>query len=250
MNNAPTAPRAGPDRAAPEGTVPRPPRARIRVRAAVIDLDGTLLDTVADLAAAVDAAMIEIGLAPPGLQTVSRYVGKGVGVLIHRAITGSLDGMADLALHARAHDAFLIHYARENGRQARIYPGVTEGLATMRAAGLRLAVVTNKPGAFTAPLLASTGLLAFFELLVSGDSLPRRKPDPLPMLHACAHFGLPPAQVLAIGDSVNDVQAARAAGMPVFAVPYGYNEGQDVRGLDVDAIVASLADAAALIDYY
>jgi phosphoglycolate phosphatase len=222
--------------------------AKIRARAVIIDLDGTLLDTAADLAAATNRMRAELGLAPLGERVIAGYVGKGSEVLVHRALAGSLEGRVDDALHARALASFFGHYQAENGRHARPYPGVREGLDAMRAKGLRLACVTNKPHAFTLPLLQRCGMLADFELVVGGDSLPRRKPDPLPMLHVARVFGLPAAQVVAIGDSLNDAQAARAAGMPVLSVPYGYNEGVDVRSLDVDGIVDSLLDAAQRIE--
>jgi phosphoglycolate phosphatase len=125
---------------------------------------------------------------------------------------------------------------------------VREGLAALRALGLRLACVTNKPQAFSESLLAATGLAGFFEMIVGGDALPRRKPDPLPMLHVCGRFGLPPARMLAIGDSINDALAARAAGMPVLVVPYGYNEGRPAETIDADGVVASLAEVAALLE--
>ena len=214
----------------------------------IIDLDGTLLDTAADLAAAMNATLAELGRSALAVEQVARYVGKGAEVLVHRALTGRADGRADAARFEPAMRAFLSHYRRENGRSARLYPGVREGLEAMRDKRLRLAVVTNKPSDFTAPLLERCGLLAFFELLVSGDTVPRKKPDPMPMLHVCERFGLPPKRMLAIGDSMNDALAARAAGIPVVAVPYGYNEGVDVRSLDVDAIVDTLIVAAQLVD--
>jgi phosphoglycolate phosphatase len=124
---------------------------------------------------------------------------------------------------------------------------VREGLEQFRAAGFPLACVTNKAGAFTQPLLERMGLAPFFVQTIAGDTLPRKKPDPQQLLHACTHFGVAPARMLMIGDSVNDVQAARAAGCPVFCVPYGYNEGQAVQSLDVDAIVAALTDCIPLI---
>jgi phosphoglycolate phosphatase len=223
-------------------------RARFRVAAVALDLDGTLLDTAADLAAAANAMLAELGRPTLPVSRVADYVGKGMGVLVHRVLSGHPDGRVDDDLHRRASESFLAHYERENGRAARAYPGVRAGLDAMRAAGLRLAVVTNKPASFTATLLALTGLAEYFELVVGGDTLARRKPDPLPMLHVCERFGLEPRQVLAIGDSLNDALAARAAGMPVVLVPYGYNEGRDVRELDVDAIVQDLCVASKLIE--
>jgi phosphoglycolate phosphatase len=221
---------------------------RLRARAVVIDLDGTLLDTVADLAAAVNRMLDELGRARLPEATVASYVGKGAEVLVHRALGGGLDARVDATTHARCHRAFLRHYAVENGRHARPYDGVREGLDAMRAMGLRLACVTNKPQAFADPLLERCGMRDDFELVLGGDALPARKPDPLPMLHAASRLDAAPHEVVAIGDSVNDALAARAAGMAVLAVPYGYNEGRDVRTLDVDGIVASLHDAARLID--
>lgn len=223
-----------------------PPRPR--ARAVVIDLDGTLLDTAADLAAAVNRMLRDLGRDMLPEATVAAYVGKGAEVLVHRALGGGLDARVDAALHARGHDAFLRHYRDTNGRHARAYDGVREGLDAMRAKGLRLACVTNKPQAFADPLLERCGLRAAFELVLGGDALPAKKPDPMPLLHAARHLGAAPAEVVAIGDSVNDALAARAAGMTVLVVPYGYNEGRDVGSLDVDGIVGSLSEAAALID--
>lgn len=214
------------------------------IRAVVLDLDGTLLDTAPDLVDGANAMRTDLGLAPLPFAEVVNYVGKGSEVLVHRAMTGRLDGRLEPAALHQAHERFLVRYGEINGRAVRDYPGMRRGLERLREHGLRLACVTNKPAAFTGPLLESTGLAGFFEFVLSGDSLPTRKPDPAPMLEACRRFGLPPAQVLAIGDSLNDAQAARAAGLPVLAVPYGYNEGADIRGLDVDAIVDSI-DAAA-----
>jgi len=180
--------------------------------------------------------------------TVASYIGKGVEVLVHRALGGSLDARVDHDLHTRGHDAFMRHYQVENGRHSRPYDGVVEGVAAMRAKGLRLACVTNKPKSFADPLLAHFGLAQCFELIVGGDTLPLRKPDPMPMLHVAQRFEVDPLKIVAIGDSLNDALAARAAGMPVFAVPYGYNEGRDVRTLDVDAVFDSLLIAADHID--
>jgi phosphoglycolate phosphatase len=221
---------------------------RVSARAVIIDLDGTLLDTAADLAAATNLMMIELGREPLPQATVASYIGKGVEVLVHRALGGSLDARVDHDLHTRGHDAFMRHYQVENGRHSRPYDGVVEGVAAMRAKGLRLACVTNKPKSFADPLLEHFGLAQCFELIVGGDSLPLRKPDPMPMLHVAQRFEIDPLEIVAIGDSLNDALAARAAGMPVFAVPYGYNEGRDVRTLDVDAVFDSLLIAAQHID--
>lgn len=226
---------------------PLPAAGRFSVRGAIIDLDGTLLDTIADLAAAANAMLAELGRAALPVEQIATYVGKGAEVLVHRVLTRSPDGRAESALAARALAAFYRHYERENGVHAVLFPGVVEGLEAMRARGLKLACVTNKPQAFAEKLLADKALAGYFDLIVGGDALPRRKPDPLPMLHVCERFGIAPLQMLAIGDSVNDAAAAHAAGMPVLVVPYGYNEARAVATIDADGIVATLAEVPELL---
>lgn len=218
-----------------------------QIEAVLIDLDGTLLDTIADLASAANLMRNEFSLPDLPTTRVASFVGKGADVLVHRAMTDSPDGRLADREFAAARDAFGRHYTVENGRSATPYPGVIEGLDAMRSAGLRLACVTNKPQAFTDPLLARQQLDGYFDLVLGGDALARKKPDPMPLLHIASEFGLPPDRCLMIGDSVNDAQAARAAGMPVLIVPYGYNEGHDVAQLDSDGIVSSLAQAASLV---
>lgn len=219
-----------------------------RARAVAIDLDGTMLDTIADLAAAVNAMLADFGRPALAQSTVRSYVGKGARILVHRALSGSLDGRVDDATAARGMQSFERHYERENGRSATLFPNVVEGLQAMRARRLRLACVTNKPQAFADVLLARTGLAAHFEFVIGGDVLPRAKPDPMQLHHACELFGLRTSQMVAIGDSLNDAQAARAAGIPVMIVPYGYNEGRPVSTIDADAVVADLLEAAMRIE--
>ncbi len=219
----------------------------LRIKAVMIDLDGTLLDTIPDLAAATNGMLAELARTPLPLDMVRTFVGKGISRLVERALAGHIDGHADAMAMAQALPVFERHYAAVNGLHTTIYPGVREGLEQLAAAGFPLACVTNKAGAFTVPLLERMGLAHYFAQTISGDTLARKKPDPLPLLHACAQFGVAPAQMLMIGDSLNDVQAARAAGCPVFCVPYGYNEGHAVQSLEVDAIVGALTECIPLI---
>ena len=212
------------------------------IRSVTVDLDGTLLDTIPDLAAAANAMMRELGRPEDPLETVASFVGRGIPNLVARCLP-DLDEAAVEAAQA----IFRRHYAIENGCRSTIFPGVIEGLQAMRDAGLRLAVITNKAAAFTEPLLVATGLAPWFEFAISGDSLAHKKPHPAQLLHACERMGTRPEQNLHIGDSHHDAVAARAAGCPVFIVPSGYNEGEDVQGIDCDAIVASLAEAASRI---
>ncbi len=217
------------------------------IKAVVIDLDGTLLDTAPDLAHAAELMMVELGRSCPSQDTIATYIGNGVSRLVKRVLTGEMDAEPDAALFEKAIAAYQKHYGANVSRESRPFPGVVDGLEAFKAMGLHVACITNKAAQFTHPLLKDTGLFDYFELILSGDTLPRRKPDPLPLLHACEVFKVKPVELLLIGDSLNDTQAARAAGSPVFCVHYGYNRGRPVAELDLDAVVPSLADAAKMV---
>jgi phosphoglycolate phosphatase len=223
------------------------PATPLRVKAVMIDLDGTLADTIPDLAAAANRMLRELGLAELEVGKIRTYVGKGIPKLVERALAASMGSTVSADSMAQALPVYERCYAEDNGRQSVVYPGVNEGLRILREMQLPLACVTNKSGRFTTPLLKQLGIAGFFQQVVAGDTLPQKKPDPAQLLHACRGFGIAPREMLMIGDSLNDAQAARAAGCPVFCVTYGYNEGRDVRELDVDAIVPSLIEAARLI---
>lgn len=214
------------------------------IRAVLIDLDGTLLDTAPDLAAATDAMLAELGLPVVGEAAVREFVGKGIAMLVRRAVEAATGAGATQSLLAEAKDRFAVHYARMNGVASQCYPGVREGLQLMRQGNLRLACVTNKALRFAQPLLDSTGLAPFFDTLVTSDTAGARKPDPAIFLHACRALAVEPAQACAIGDSANDADAARGAGCLFLLVPYGYREGMDVRDIACDGIVSTLVDAA------
>jgi phosphoglycolate phosphatase len=215
---------------------------KVPVKAVMIDLDGTLLDTVPDLAEAANGMLAELGRAPLPVAALKSYVGNGIPNLVWRCL--SQEGEATEAEVARALAVFRRHYFAVNGRRTTIFPGVVAGLDRMQAMGLSLACITNKAADFTEPLLERVGLRARFRIVVSGDTLPEKKPHPLPLLHVCRALAVEPRHALVIGDSGNDVQAAREAGCPVFCVPYGYSAGRDVRELGCDAIVSSLDEAA------
>lgn len=213
----------------------------------LIDLDGTLLDTAPDLAAAANRMLAALGMPSRSVDEISAYVGKGITRLVERALTGELDGKAEAALLQKAMPLFAAAYDEESGRHSRVFGGVVEGLQEMGALRLRLACVTNKAERFTLPLLERMGLARYFETIVCGDQVARAKPDPLPYLSACERLGVTPAQALVVGDSENDVAAARAGGMRVVCVSYGYREGRSVESLGADAIVADLREAAAYL---
>ena len=211
------------------------------VRALCFDLDGTLLDTIPDLAAAANAMLTDQGHAPRPLAEVATYVGKGAERMLAAAgVPASIGTPAFDAVRERFH----ANYHRVNGQAARLYPGVLEGLQKLQARGLPMAVVTNKPFAYIEPLLVQFGLAPFFAFSIGGDSLPVRKPDPGQLLEACRRLALTPADVLMVGDSLNDTQAARAAGMPVVILPYGYNEGRPLESVDADAVIQTIDQLA------
>ena len=214
------------------------------IQAAIIDLDGTMLDTAGDFHVAVNRMRAELSLEPLAQETIVNFVGKGTENLIRRVL--AVDYAEDEAeqYFKQALDSYTEHYLAINGDFSALYPGVKEGLQAMKDKGLRLACVTNKPISFTLPLLDKKGLRSFFDVVYGGDSFPKKKPDPMPLLQVCKDFGLVPAQVVAIGDSSNDAQAARAAGCRVLNVPYGYNHGESIHDVDSDGIVQTLLEAA------
>ena len=220
----------------------------VSVRAIVIDLDGTLLHTAPELCAAANCMLRDIGYTPVSQELLSSYIGNGISWLVKRALTGEMHATPDAALYEHAMPIFEKHYA-ELLLGSQPYDGVIEGLEAMRAEGFRMGCITNKAARFTGPLLEGAGLAKYFEIVLSGDTLPEKKPHPLPLLHVAEFFGVPVEQLLLIGDSLNDTLAARAAGCPVFCVPYGYNHGEPVEALDLDAVIANLSAALPLIKH-
>lgn len=223
----------------------RPP-----LEAAIVDLDGTMVDTLGDFEVALNRMLRELALPAITRDVIGTMVGKGSEHLIRsvlRRVREERD--ADGALFDQAWGRYVHHYLAINGQHAPIYAGVAEGLVMLRARGLRLACLTNKPIAFARPLLAAKGLDGYFEHLFGGEAFERKKPDPLPLLKTCEALGSAPARTLMVGDSSNDAQAARAAGCPVVLVSYGYNHGQPVREVDADGFVDSLAELDGLLGW-
>ena len=220
---------------------PFPPDA---IRAALVDLDGTLVDTLGDFTVALNTMLRELDLPALTRADIERRVGKGSEHLI-RATLQAVNG--DPALYPEAWAAYQRHYDAANGQHAQVYPGAREGLDFLRARGVRMACVTNKPGRFARDLLRAKDLAGYFEQVVGGDAYPQRKPHPMPLLMSAQALGVIPAQTLMVGDSSNDAQAARAAGCPVVLVTYGYNHGEPVRSVDADAWLDSLAHLADLM---
>ncbi len=218
----------------------------LNISAILVDLDGTLLHTAPELAESANRMLRDMGRPAVSQALLTSYIGNGVSWLVKRALTGDMYAEPATALFEQALPVFERHY-NALLLQSKLFDGVLEGLDAMRAAGFRLGCITNKAARYTGPLLKGLGLADYFRIVLSGDSLPEKKPHPMPLLHAAQFFGVPPEQVLLIGDSLNDVAAARAAGCPVFCVPYGYNHGEPVEELDLDAVIATLPEALKLI---
>ena len=229
------------------------------IEAAIVDLDGTMVDTLGDFVVALNSMLADLSLPAVDRAVVQPLVGKGSEHLIQSVLACVLNqpaahtGQAQAAIILGANEAVLNyfpaawasyqrHYLAINGQHAGVYPGVLEGLRRLQQRGLPLACLTNKPTAFALPLLRAKGLDGFFLQVFGGDAFERKKPDPLPLLKTCEALGTLPARTLMIGDSSNDALAARAAGCPVVLVTYGYNHGEPVRGVDADGFVDTLAD--------
>ena len=214
----------------------------------LIDVDGTLVDSVPDLGYCVDTMMTQLGRPAWGEARVRDWVGNGVERLVKRALVGALEGEPEPADFERAYPLFLELYAENTSKRSILYPGVREGLDLLKGAGYRLGCVTNKAAQFTEPLLQDLGVYDDFSIVISGDTLPKKKPDPAPLLHGAAFFGSEPGNALMVGDSVSDVKAARAAGFQIICMSYGYNHGVDIRDAHPDAVIDSLTEVFPLLE--
>mgnify|MGYP001766015552 CR=1 FL=1 len=212
----------------------------------LFDLDGTLVDSAPDIALAVDATLAARGWPAAGVERVRGWIGNGSRKLIERAL-GYAIGEFDSALHELVHSEFLLHYAQHNGPETRVFPGVREFLQHCQSRGKRMACVTNKPEHLAKQLVAHLGMTDYFAIVVGGDTFPQRKPDPTALLYCCEQLGVPVARTLMIGDSAIDIDSARAAGMAVLCVSYGYNRSGPVADCGPDAVVDNLMDFAGAI---
>jgi len=208
----------------------------------LIDVDGTLVDSVPDLAYCVDEMMKQLGLPVRGEATVRHWVGNGVERLVKRALLNALDGEPDQLLYEKALPIFRALYAKNTSKRSHLYDGVEEGLEYMKNSGYRLGCVTNKAGEFTLPILRDLGVEDYFEVIICGDDTPRKKPDPLPLLTAAERMSVNPENAMMLGDSQSDVKAARAAGFQIVCMSYGYNHGEDIRSFGPDAVIDSFTE--------
>lgn len=213
----------------------------------LIDVDGTLVDSVPDLACCVDEMMKQLEMPVRGETAVRNWVGNGVERLVRRALINQLDGEPDDEAFEKAYPLFLDLYAENSCKRSCLYGGVREGLDWLKARNIRLGCVTNKASQFTLPILKELGIYDEFETIVCGDSLPEKKPHPLPLLHSAEVMGVKPESSLMIGDSMSDVKAARAAGFGIICMSYGYNHGVDIRDSKPDAVIDSMTQFAEVI---
>jgi phosphoglycolate phosphatase len=214
------------------------------ITAAIVDLDGTLIDTLGDFDVSLNAMLRELALPPVSRDAIASMVGRGSEHLI-RAVLEHVG--ASPQMYDAAWNSYQQYYRAVNGEHSSVYPGALEGIRALRHRGLKLACLTNKPGNFARPLLERKGLADCFDVVFGGDAFERKKPDPQPLLKTCEALGSKPARTVMIGDSSNDARAARAAGCPVVLVTYGYNHGEPVRDVDADAFVDSIAQVPALL---
>jgi len=210
----------------------------------MIDVDGTLVDSVPDLAYCVDEMMVELGMEKRGEDKVRHWVGNGVSKLVERAITGELEGQLDKELFNKAYPIFLNYYAENTAKRTCLYEGVREGLDYLSLQGYHLGCVTNKATQFTHPLLKELGIIDYFKIVISGDTLAKKKPDPMPLLYGAEYFGVKPKGCLMIGDSVSDVKASRSAGFDIICMSYGYNHGNNIADEKPDLVIDSMTELA------
>jgi phosphoglycolate phosphatase len=215
----------------------------------LIDVDGTLVDSVPDLAYCVDEMMKQLDMPVRGEARVRHWVGNGVERLVRRALINQLDGEPDEALFQRALPLFEALYAENTSQRSCLYPGVQEALEFLRTCDVHIGCVTNKAAQFTLPILRDLGISDYFEIVICGDTLEKKKPDPMPLLHAAKEMGVSPEQSLMLGDSMSDVKAARAAGFDIVCMSYGYNHGEDIRDYNPDAVVDSMAEIKSVVDW-
>jgi len=212
----------------------------------MIDLDGTLVHTAPEIAAAANLMLADLGRAMLPYSQVESYIGEGAARLIKRCLTQQLNAEPEVSLFEQAEPMFFAHYAK-NVTESKPYDGVIDGLQALWNKGYRLACVTNKPEEFTLPLLQKSGLADYFELVVSGDTLHKKKPDPIQLQHICAKFDVPEYEAMLVGDSATDVAAAQAAGCFIVTVPYGYNQGRPIDISQVDATINDLTELTNLL---
>ena len=212
----------------------------------LLDLDGTLVDSMPDLAYSINETLQELSIPERKTDDIRSWIGNGIEKLLHRSLTNDINGEAEITLFNAAYDRFTAIYADNTCKLSNCYPGVHEGLTQLKEQDIKLGCVTNKRGQFVGPILEKLGIMEHMNIVIAGDTLPKKKPDPLPLLHAASVFDKEPECSLMVGDSESDVEAARAAGFQIVCVSYGYNHGRDIRDTKPDAVIDSLTELSEL----
>ena len=215
----------------------------------LIDVDGTLVDSVPDLAFCVDEMLKALDMPVRGEDRVRHWVGNGVERLVRRGLINQLDGEPDDALFEKAMPIFNALYAENTSKRSALYPGVKEAMEFLKSQDVKIGCVTNKAAQFTLPILKDLGIADYFEIVICGDTLEKKKPDPMPLLHAAEKLGVKPEASLMLGDSMSDVKAARAAGFDIVCMSYGYNHGEDIRDYNPDAVVDSMNEIQTVVNW-
>ena len=222
-------------------------RKNCQLKLIAFDLDGTLLDSVPDLTKALQLTLAQLDLPTQQQQKVRSWIGNGARKLVQRALSGDLKGEVPDEIFAKAYPLFLQHYANNLNGDSRLYENVEKTLLTLKNAGIKLACITNKPAEFTLPLLDQLGLSKFFSKVVCGDTFEQRKPHPMPLQQVAEYFNVLPEQSIMVGDSVNDIAAAQAAGFYSICVDYGYHGDDDVHELGADVVISHFSDIQKLL---
>jgi phosphoglycolate phosphatase len=215
----------------------------------LIDVDGTLVDSVPDLAFCVDEMLKQLGMPVRGEEAVRHWVGNGVERLVKRGLINQLDGEPEQALYDKALPIFRELYAENTSKRSCLYEGVSDALHFLKTTGVKIGCVTNKASEFTLPILDDLGISGYFETVLCGDMVERKKPDPQPLIMSAEKLGVSPEDSMMLGDSMSDVKAARAAGFSIICMSYGYNHGEDIRDYAPDAVVDSMAEIKSIIDW-
>lgn len=215
----------------------------------LIDVDGTLVDSVPDLAYCVDEMLKQLNMPTRGEEAVRHWVGNGVERLVKRGLINALDGEPDADLYGQALPIFRALYAENTSKRSCLYDGVLDALDFLKTTGVKIGCVTNKASEFTLPILTDLGIADYFETILCGDMVERKKPDPLPLLQSAEQLGVSPTASMMLGDSMSDVKAARAAEFSIVCMSYGYNHGEDIRDYNPDAVVDSMAEIKTIVDW-
>lgn len=217
-----------------------------KVKLVMFDLDGTLLNTAPEIANSANQMLVDLNMPALPYQEIKNFIGEGAPMLVKRCLMRQLNAEPDPNLFEQAKERFYLHYEGYAG-DSLPFDGVMQGLDVLKQREVKMACVTNKPEKFTLPLLQQSGLVHYFDMVVSGDTLGKKKPDPIQLHHICEKLNVMEPEAMLVGDSATDIAAAQAAGCFIVTVPYGYNQGHPIDETKVDAVIRSLEDLPSIL---